>query len=483
MAAAAAAISRSAVLCRSRLRESISPFPAGGRRRRQPHRLLAARPLHTALESSPPPPLSNVVDILRERGLVESITGEDELRAACAAGSVGVYCGFDPTAESLHLGNLLGLVVLAWFRRCGHRPVALVGGATARVGDPSGKSLERPELDPAAIARNSAAISATISRVLGGAVDLVDNYDWWCDMTLLDFLRRVGRYARVGAMIGKESVKKRLSSEEGLSFTEFSYQLLQGYDFLHLFKAHGVSVQVGGSDQWGNITAGTELIRKVAKPAAAHGLTFPLLLKSDGSKFGKSESGAVWLSPEKLSPYKLYQHLFAVPDADVVRFLKMLTFVPMAEIEAVERAMAGEGEGYEANAAQRRLAEEVTRMVHGEEGVREAERVTAALRPGAAAELDAAAMEAVAEGLPVCELSAEAVVGAPLAEVAVAAGLMASKSAARRVLRQGGMYLNNARVESEERVVGPADVVDGKMLLISAGKKNKMVVRISSSSS
>lgn len=496
--AAAAAVSRSVVLSRPNFRELTSlrrlpcRIPDGSpllRRRRR-----AAASLHTLEggEAAPAPfPTAaadarrhNVVDILKERGLLDSVTGEDLLRSACAGGAVGVYCGFDPTAESLHLGNLLGIIVLSWFRRCGHRVFALVGGATGRVGDPSGKSLERPELDAAAVERNSAAIREIISRILGGSSSssssgpfaIVDNYDWWKEMKLLDFLREVGRFARVGTMVAKESVKKRLASEEGMSYTEFTYQLLQGYDFLHLFRSMGVNVQIGGSDQWGNITAGTELIRKVLQAEGAHGLTFPLLLKSDGTKFGKSEGGAVWLAAAMLPPYQFYQYFFSVPDADVVRFLKMLTFLPMAEIREVEEGM--KLPGYEPNSAQRRLAEEVTRFVHGEEGLREARRATAALRPGTAAELDSAAIEAIAEGVPSCEMSPDLVVNSPLIDLSVSSGLLASKSAARRMLRQGGLYLNNQRVDSEDRVVEAGDVVDGKLLLLSAGKKNKMVIRV-----
>ncbi|CAA7395608.1 unnamed protein product [Spirodela intermedia] len=500
MATAAAAVSRSVVLCRPNIRELTSlrrfscriPDVSPLLRRRR-----AAASLHTLeggeAAAAPPPPAAaaaarrhNVVDILKERGLLDSVTGEDLLRSACAGGAVGVYCGFDPTAESLHLGNLLGIIVLSWFRRCGHRVFALIGGATARVGDPSGKSLERPELDAAAVERNSAAIREIISRILGessspspsssGPFAIVDNYDWWKEMKLLDFLREVGRFARVGTMVAKESVKKRLTSEEGMSYTEFTYQLLQGYDFLHLFRSMGVNVQIGGSDQWGNITAGTELIRKVLQAEGAHGLTFPLLLKSDGTKFGKSESGAVWLAAAMLPPYQFYQYFFSVPDADVVRFLKMLTFLSMAEIREVEEGM--KLPSYDPNSAQRKLAEEVTRFVHGEEGLGEARRATAALRPGAAAELDSAVIEAIAEGVPSCEMSYDLVVDFPLVDLSVSSGLLTSKSAARRMLRQGGLYLNNQRVDSEDKVVQPGDVVDGKLLLLSAGKKNKIVIRV-----
>ncbi|CAN6318173.1 unnamed protein product [Urochloa humidicola] len=449
----------------------------------RPHRLLLlphTHPLRRRL-SATAAPVSNaasagVVDVLRERGLVEATTSE--ALAAARPGDLKVYCGFDPTAESLHLGNLLGLVVLTWFRRCGYTAVALVGGATGRVGDPSGKSAERPELDVAAVEANSDAIKSLVAQILSrvpepahhsqpgkneqplvnsaadspakmGSFLILDNYDWWKDITLLDFLKEVGRFARVGAMIAKESVKKRLASEDGMSYTEFTYQLLQGYDFLYMFKNMGVNVQIGGSDQWGNITAGTELIRKILQVEGAHGLTFPLLLKSDGTKFGKTEDGAIWLSSKMLSPYKFYQYFFAVPDVDVIRFMKILTFLSLDEIQELEESM--KKPGYVPNTVQKRLAEEVTRFVHGEEGLVEALKATEALRPGAHTQLDAQTIE----------------------------GLLASKSAVKRLIKQGGLYLNNIRIDSEDKLVEEGDIVDGKVLLLSAGKKNKMVVRIS----
>ncbi|XP_074563176.1 tyrosine--tRNA ligase, chloroplastic/mitochondrial, partial [Curcuma longa] len=450
----------------------------------------------------------NVVDILQERGLVESITSES-LRSACsnaAASPLKVYCGFDPTAESLHLGNLLGIIVLSWFQRCGHKAVALIGGATGRVGDPSGKSLERPELDLDTLERNSAGIKDLISEILGRKVGnkdnnagtekgddqeakplkglifddsfvILNNYDWWKDIKLLDFLRDVGRFARVGIMIAKESVKRRLTSEEGMSYTEFTYQLLQGYDFLYMFKNMGVNVQIGGSDQWGNITAGTELIRKILQVEGAYGLTFPLMLKSDGTKFGKSEDGAIWLSAAMLSPYKFYQYFFSIPDIDVIRFLKILTFLSMEEIEELEEQM--KKPGYVPNTAQRRLAEEVTSFVHGDGGLAEALKATEALRPGAETQLDAATIEGIAEDVPSCSLPYDQVLNSSLIDLSVSTGLLASKSAARRLMRQGGLYLNNKRVDTEEKRVEGIDIVDGKLLLLSAGRKNKMVVRIS----
>ncbi|KAJ6825488.1 tyrosine--tRNA ligase, chloroplastic/mitochondrial-like [Iris pallida] len=443
--------------------------------------LTFCRPSSTAAPAAPAAPAAttHVVDILRERGLVDSVTSE----ALTSPGThLKAYCGFDPTAESLHLGNLLGLVVLSWFRRSGHSSVALVGGATARVGDPSGKSLERPELDHQTLEKNTSAIKTLISTILSRdgthlPVPILDNHDWWKEVTLLGFLKEVGRFARVGTMMAKESVKKRLSSEEGMSYTEFTYQLLQGYDFLYLFKNFDVNVQIGGSDQWGNITAGTELIRKILQVEGAYGLTFPLLVKSDGTKFGKSESGAIWLSPEMLSSYKFYQYFFSVPDVDVVRFLKILTFLSMEEIKEIEEGMGKPG--YVPNSAQRRLAEEVTRFVHGEEGLAEALKATEALRPGAETQLDWKTIEAIAEDVPSCSLAYDQVLNSCLVDLSVSTGFLGSKSAARRLVKQGGLYLNNTRIDSDDKMINAEDIVDGKVLLLSAGKKNKMVIRIS----
>lgn len=424
-------------------------------------------------------PDKNIIGLLEQRGLLESVTS-DNLKTLSTTSSLRVYCGFDPTAESLHLGNLIGIIVLSWFLRCGHSVVALVGGATGRVGDPSGKSLERPELDIETLEKNISGISSTLVRILDGSenVKVLNNYDWWKDVRLLDFLRDVGRYARVNTMMNKESVKRRLeSSDQGLSYTEFTYQLLQGYDFVHLFRNENVTVQIGGSDQWGNITAGTELIRKLEKSdAAAYGVTFPLLLKSDGTKFGKSEDGAIWLSPGLLSPYKFYQYFFSVPDADVVRFLKILTFLSLEEIEEIELDM--KKNGYVPNSAQKRLAEEVTRFVHGNEGLEEALLATEALRPGSETRLDWKTIEGIAEDVPSCSLAYDSVLDVSVVDLSVSTGLIDSKSAARRLLKQGGLYLNNGRIDSEGKRIGVDDIVDGKVLLLSAGKKNKMVVRI-----
>ena len=456
-----------------------------------------------AAEVSPSSLGSCVVDTLQSRGLLDQCTGEAALREAAArhGQSLRVYCGFDPTADSLHLGNLLGIIVLRWFQLHGHQPVALLGGATARVGDPSGKSSERPMLAAADIDSNAAAIERSLRAILSsGAAGaaaaalpeavVLNNLEWYGSMGMLEFLADVGRRARVGVMLAKDSVRSRMDGE-GMSYTEFTYQLLQGYDFVHLAREHGVRVQVGGSDQWGNITAGTDLLRRFGvqldggdadgagedDAGAFHGATFPLLLKSDGTKFGKSESGAVWLSADRLSPYKFYQHLLGVADADVGNLLRRLTFLPMGEIAEMEAAM-----GANPQAAQTRLAEEVTRFVHGDAGLEQARRATAGLAPGKVdgVALDIETLRSIADEIPLAEAARSAVEGAPLVDVMVAVGLQQSKGAARRLIANGGGYINNVKVTDAARVIGGDDVLGGEMVLLGAGKKNKMVVRVTS---
>lgn len=404
------------------------------------------------------------------------------------------------------MGHLLGIVVLAWFRRCGHPPIALLGGATGRVGDPSGRSAERPVLTEAALAANVAGIQATLTSLLtrdsdaapGPPPTVLNNADWFGAMTLLDFLRDVGKHARVGAMLSRDSVRSRMDADgEGMSFTEFTYQLLQGYDFVHLARAHGVRVQVGGSDQMGNVVAGLDLLRRLDAAASesdttttpsseteertrCYGVTFPLLTKSDGTKMGKSASGAVWLAPGKLSPFKFYQYLLtSVPDADVCSFLRKLTFLPLAQIDDLERRMAGgAAAGYAPNDAQKLLAAEVTRFVHGDAGLAQALAATDALRPGADTALDADALEAAAGDGPSATRPRAAVVGVPLVDVMVDVGLQPSKGAARRLVAGGGVALNNAKVSDAGRVIEEADLIGGRLALLAAGKKNKLLLRV-----
>lgn len=422
--------------------------------------------------------MTTVIDVLRERGLIEAET--DKEIAHLLSAPTSVYCGFDPTADSLHLGNLVAIIVMAWFKKFGHTVVAIVGGATGMIGDPSGKSSERQFLDEQTLENNLNGIRKNLETILDandapGCFLLLNNYDWFKDFSLIRFLREIGPLFRIGTMMAKDSVRARLQSEEGMSFTEFSYQTLQGYDFLHLFETHGVKIQLGGSDQWGNITAGIDLIRKVLGKQA-FGLTIPLLTKSDGQKFGKSEKGAIWLSPEKLSPFEFYQYLLRVEDVDVIRLLSMLTFVPMEEIRAIEKKLqAGTATPRE---AQKRLAAEVTRIVHGEEALQTAMRVTEGLLPGSKTELNAALLESLSADMPSCTLPRHSVVGAKVIDLLVEIGAQKSKSDARRLIRNGGVYMNNKQVEDEALVVDENMLIEERLILISTGKKNKILVRV-----
>ena len=420
----------------------------------------------------------NIIDCLQERGFIESISS-DELRHA-AAQPLKVYVGFDPTADSLHLGNLVGIMGLAWFQKFGHTPVAILGGATGRIGDPSGKSVERPFLDESVLDHNIRCIRAFFEKILpkegGPSPIILDNNEWFSRFSLIDFLRDIGKHFRVGTMIGKEMVRNRLHSEEGISYTEFSYQILQAYDFHYLNVHHGVTVQMGGSDQWGNITAGTELNRKLGGPQL-FGLTFPLLTRSDGKKFGKSEGGAIWLSPDKLTPYQFFQYLYGVPDADVIRLLKMLTFLPIEAINSVELQM--NSSEYVTNSAQKLLASEVTRFVHGEEGLQAALRVTEGMGPGAKASLNAEVLAELAKDMPNADLDRKDVIGHKYADVAVKIGLLPSKGEASRLIKNGGAYLNNERVEDPSFTLLEEHLIEGSYLILSAGKKKRILVRVS----
>jgi len=422
--------------------------------------------------------MKNVIDCLQERGFIDSMTSED-LRDA-ANRPLKIYCGFDPTADSLHLGNLVPIMGLAWFQKFGHTPYALVGGATGRIGDPSGKSTERQLLDDATLDKNVRSLKKSFSALLsfkeGPKPVIIDNNDWLGSFSLLAFLRDVGKHFRVGTMIAKESVRARLQSEEGLSFTEFSYQILQAYDFHHLNLQHGITVQLGASDQWGNITAGTEFHRKLGG-SQIFGLTFPLLTRSDGKKFGKSEEGAIWLSSEKLSPYQFYQHLFRMADADVIQLLKMLTFLPMAKIREVEESM--QSSGYVPNAAQKLLAEEVTRFVHGEAGLESAQKVTEGMAPGSEATLNGDSLRELLKQMPSASLPKDEVVGQKFSDVAVKVQFLPSKGEAVRLIKNGGAYLNNERISDPAKTIAASDLIDGQFLLLSAGKKNRMIISVS----
>ncbi len=422
--------------------------------------------------------MTTVLDHMEERGLIDAITGQDLKKMLSEGKKLKVYCGFDPTADSLHVGNLIALQGLKWFQRFGHTPYAIVGGATGLIGDPSGKSTERPFLSEDDLQKNIIGIRKNVEAVLRPqgsepAPVVLNNYDWFKEFSYIDFLRDVGKYFRLGVMLSKDSVKGRLNSEEGLSYTEFSYQLLQAYDFYHLHKKYGVQVQIGGSDQWGNITAGTDLVRRL-DGKEVYGVTLPLLVKNDGQKFGKSEKGAVWLSEERLSAYEFYQYFIRVEDRDVIKLLKSLTMLEMDEILHLEKSM--NQEGYIPNTVQKVLAREVTKAVHGQSAVDKAEKVTALAHPGHKAELTFDAMTQLKTEIQTATLPRNQLVSISLIDVTVLSGIMPSKSEARRLLRNGGISLNNVKVSDEQLKICEEDFIGGVYLIISCGKKNRFLI-------
>jgi tyrosyl-tRNA synthetase len=421
------------------------------------------------------------LDVLRARGFVQDVTDEEGLRAALAAGPITYYVGFDPTAPSLHAGNLVGIMAMAWLQRMGHRPIALAGGGTGRIGDPSGRDDERQLLDEATIAVNLAGIRGQLSRFLDlGAPErglLLDNHDWLGRLGFLSFLRDVGKHVSVNQMVARESVRRRLEErEQGLSFTEFSYQLLQAYDFAHLYATQGCVLQGGGSDQWGNITAGTDLVRRL-HGGAAFGLVWPLLTTAAGAKFGKSAGNAVWLDADRTSPYAYYQYWINASDQDVERFLLLFTFLDAAEVADL---VAAHAEAPHRRLAQRRLAEEATRLCHGEEGLAEARRATEVLFGDAPFEglSDAVLAEAFAAA-PSVDLPADALDGGTtVVDLLVAAGAAASASEARRLVAQGGVRLNNVVVDEATRPLRREDLATAATLVLRVGRKRYFLARL-----
>ncbi len=423
-----------------------------------------------------------LLDDLRWRGLIHQTTDDVGLARWLDEKPRTVYAGFDPTADSLQAGHLLPVMLLRWFQQAGHTPIAVVGGATGMIGDPTGKSQERNLLSSADIERNVAALRQQLSRFLDfdsgpNAAKLVNNYDWIGPFSYLEFLRDIGKNFPVNVMLAKDSVKSRLSRDDtGLSYTEFSYMLLQAYDFVHLHDKFNCELQVGGSDQWGNITAGIDLARRM-RGVHLHGLTCPLLTKSDGTKMGKTEGGAVWISPERTSPYQFYQYWVRVEDADVSKVLRTLTQLPRDEIEALDASR-------EADAAkrdsQKRLAEELTRLVHGEEGLTAAQRATEIFYGAEIANLSDSLLTEIFADVPSQQLPASALSddgGLLATDAFVAAGLAKSKGDARRTVQQGGAYVNNRRVDNIETRLTPGDLASETVMVLRSGKKNYALLR------
>jgi tyrosyl-tRNA synthetase len=439
---------------------------------------------------------------LRFRGIVNQTT-DDGLLDRLDTDRLTLYAGFDPTAPSLHVGSLLQLCLLRRLQMAGHRPIALAGGATGAIGDPGGKSEERPLQTREEIDRNLAGIRAQMARFLdldegsgsGGGALLLDNRQWLGEMGLLDFLRDVGKHFTVNQMVAKESVRSRLERpDHGISYAEFSYMLLQAYDFLCLHDLHGCELQIGGSDQWGNITMGVELVRKTRR-REVFGLTTPLVTKADGTKFGKTEQGTVWLDPERTSPYRFFQFFLQTEDAVVGAYLRYLTFLPREEIEALDEQVR---ERPQARAAQRRLAHEVTSLVHGEQEAIRAERASRALFDGSVADLEPDILEEVVRESPSTSLprslfgnrppgeragdspgprDGDAGDGIGLVDALIRAGLVSSKGEGRRKIAQGGIYVNDRREHDGDRVLGPDDLLHGRYVVLRRGKHDYHVLR------
>ncbi|WP_282194446.1 tyrosine--tRNA ligase [Alistipes ihumii] len=425
----------------------------------------------------------NFVEELRWRGMIHDIMPGTEEQLAKEMTTA--YVGIDPTADSLHIGHLVSVMILKHFQRCGHKPIFLVGGATGMIGDPSGKSLERNLLDEQTLRRNQEGIRRQLERLVDfssdepNAAELVNNYDWMKEFSFLEFIRDIGKCITVNYMMAKDSVKKRFNGEgEGMSFTEFTYQLVQGTDFLHLYQHKNCKLQMGGSDQWGNITTGTELIRRKTG-GEAFALTCPLIKKADGTKFGKTESGNVWLDPRYTSPYKFYQFWLNVSDEDAERYVKIFT---MLDRETIEGLVAAHREAPHLRGLQKALAREVTCMVHGEEEYRRAVEASEILFGGATAEalrgIDEQTFLQVFEGVSRFEISRPLIEGGVgfLALCTEHAAVFPSKGEARKLIQGGGVSLNKRKIAAVDCMVGSADLLSGRYLLVQKGKKNYYLI-------
>ena len=414
--------------------------------------------------------MTSFIQDLQARGLIAQITDAEALDALLAEQNIALYCGFDPTADSLHIGHLLPVLALKRFQDAGHTPIALVGGATGMIGDPSFKAAERSLNTAETVAEWVEKIRGQLAPFLSfagsNAAIMANNYDWFGGMGCLDFLRDIGKHFSVNAMLNKESVKQRLERDDvGISFTEFAYALLQGYDFAELNKRYGAVLQIGGSDQWGNITGGIDLCRRLNQ-ATAYGLTLPLVTKSDGTKFGKTEGGAVWLDAKKTSPYQFYQFWLKVADADVYKFLKYFTFLSVAEIDTIEEADKASGTKPE---AQRILAEQMTRLIHGEEALEAAQRISASLFAEDQSNLTEADFEQLAlDGLPAFPVSGSLTI----VQALVQSELAKSNNEARGFVTQGAAVVNGAKIADAEYTLAESDKRFGRYTIVRRGKRN-----------
>ena len=422
--------------------------------------------------------MDSLIKTLTDRHLFDAATSP-ELDAYLTAEPRTIYAGFDPTSKSLQIGNFVTIMALRHYQLRGHRPLAIVGGATGMIGDPSGKTSERQLLTREAVAENLVGIKENLSRFLDfedkkAPALLLNNADWFDGLSYTDFLRDVGKYFRMGAMLGKDSVKSRLESEGGMSYTEFSYQLLQAYDFLVLNDRHNCTVQLGGSDQWGNMTAGIDLVRKL-RSKETFAMTFPLVCDSSGKKFGKSEGNAVYLDSSLTSYYDFYQYFLRVEDADVVRMLKIFTFLPMQDIVDLEQTLKTEPEK---RTPQRRLAEEVTKLVHGAAGLSVAEKATQVLFGGSIDGMRATDLIKVLGDVKSAKLAIGDVVGQRVIDLVFNAGFTKSKGEARRLMESGGLYMNNVKLPSETTKVSTSDIIDGAVLMLRSGKRNYFLIHV-----